>query len=89
MFYTVVFLVLSISHLILQFFAWSFAPGNTARDLSHTFFGRSWPIVSFPVFWMLPKDFDASFFWVPFVANSIIWGVSGSVVIFLIRKTIR
>lgn len=76
-------------HFIMQFLAWSFAPGNTARDLSHLWISKWWSVMSFPTFWMLPQGWDAPnewLFWGAFLLNSIVWGLAGTLAFLSIKK---
>lgn len=71
-------LIVATVHFILQFIAWSFAPGNTARDLSHLFISKWWKVLSFPVFWLPIRDGSNVYFWVLLLTNSIVWGLVAS-----------
>ena len=61
-------------HLIVQFFAWSVAPGNTARPEAAIY--CLWPIVSFPTFYVAPSSVATAMFWPLCLLNSAIWGMS-------------
>lgn len=79
-------------HWTLQFLAWSAAPGNAARDLSHLWISKWWPALSFPVFWVLPRTWNPPSewqVWGAFVLNSILWGLTGTVALALIARTRR
>jgi hypothetical protein len=79
-------IVISVSYFILQFLAWSFASGNTAVNMDYSFLGRLWPVLSFPIFWIAPKDLSNFLFWLLFCVNSIIWGLLGFLILSLMAK---
>lgn len=68
-----VFIVIVFVHLTLQFLAWSFALGNTVFKQTNIIAKIAWPILSFPMFWILPGKFSDSYFWSVFLFNSICW----------------
>ena len=75
---------ITVLHFTVQFLAWSFAPGNTARDLAHLWISKLWPIVSFPLFRFLPRGWD--FWsewqvWGTFCLNSVLWGLVGGLAV--------
>ena len=82
-----IFILTSVIHFVLQFIAWGFAPGNTAKDLSHSFISHLWPFLSFPIFWIFKKGGGNFYFWMLFLTNSIIWGLTVSFISVFIKRT--
>ncbi len=68
-----------IIHYIFQFYAWGIAPGNTVFNQTNNLLSRLWPIFSFPVFYIIPRDWANYSFQFMTVINSLIWalGISG------------
>jgi len=59
-------------HSGLQFFAWAAQPGNAVgRGIA-----APWTIVSFPLFWVVPRQWANRWFELLLVANSLIWAAS-------------
>ena len=82
-----VFLSVVAVHFAVQFVAWSFAPGNAARDLTGTFFGKPcwWRMLSFPLFWALSENLEGPF-WLLLFINSVLWGTGGAIVFVLLKR---
>lgn len=72
----IIFILVFIFHFILQFLSWSFAPGNAAVT-QQNLISKLWPIVSFPIFSVVPKDLIGQYFWLSSFINSTIWALFG------------
>ena len=82
-----IFICVAVSHFILQFIAWSMAPGNTARDMSHLLVSKFWPALSFPIFWIFPGGSSNWYFWGLLSLNSAIWGLAFLAIVALVKRS--
>ena len=75
------FVALSFTHYVLQFFAWSYASGNTALAADNLGYWQhiAWPVLSFPAFWLF-SNWATEYFGTVSLFNSLFWG-------FLLTKT--
>ena len=74
------------AHLLLQFLAWSSAPGNVPPSASPSIFDRWWPFLSFPVFWVFPKSWSDTLFWAIFCLNSLVWATAVVAIIAMLKS---
>lgn len=82
-----VFILVVVVHFIVQFFAWSFAPGNTAfKQTGLTLTKVFWAVLSFPLVWIVPRGIGDSLGWIILWSNSIIWGAGLTFLISLLFK---
>jgi hypothetical protein len=67
-------IIVAATHFIVQFIAWSYAPGNSAPSIVvHEGLRRTaWMIVSFPVLWVRYSLID-QYFWALLILNSVVW----------------
>lgn len=72
-------------HFWVQFYLWAYQ--DAAVESLRTATRIPWQIISFPVFYLVPKDsglFDS--FWPLFFTNDLFWGIVLSVLLFRIFK---
>ena len=62
----------TVLHFFVQFYGWSLAPGNAARP--GVSIPWAWPILSFPIFYVVPASTATGSFWLVCFANSATWG---------------
>ena len=67
-------LAASIVQYTLAFASWSMVPGNAAPGTGNGTSRILWLTMSFPIFWLLPRDFPI--FQMPLVCNSVVWGLA-------------
>ena len=85
--YIVTMIIIFVLHSTLQFIVWSIAPGNTVFNQTNPFLSGLWPVLSFPLFYMVSQDWGNLYFWLVFCVNSIIWAMGLTGLVFLFKKS--
>jgi hypothetical protein len=67
-----VVIAVAIAQYILAFYSWSAIPGNTAPGAGSRPAAILWMTMSFPLFYIVPRDFEA--FQSLLIFNALIWG---------------
>lgn len=80
------YLIVYIAVFIVQFFLW--AQGNAIHYKMQLFFRISWTIISFPCFYIIPKQWCLVGFWWVFIANSIVFSAMLTYTIILLRSVL-
>ena|SRR5436305_3727655 len=80
-------IAVAIFQYMLAFYAWSAIPGNAAPGAGSSTAPILWITMSFPIFYLVPRDFDA--FHSLLVCNALIWGFAVGFLVPMLFQRLR
>lgn len=80
---------IALAHYVAVFAAWSKLPGNSASTAPGKAAADWWRVLSLPLFPLLGRDLATDHFGVILIANSALWGIGLSAVVWLLFKRLR